>query len=178
MRKRNKRAAIAGVLLAAGATVGLAACNDNGGVHSVSNDPVQTAPAHPVKPKPLAPGEYKDGTKVGVSNLSRFTSSDVASPANVSAVKFSVDLHNGTKSPIDNGMLNVECVANGKTADPVFDEGYDGNGTGHTLPGQSYSYTAACEVPPGATKIQIEITPNNGDSIENDTASVFVKNLP
>lgn len=170
---------VATLMITGALTVAAVGCNS--GVKSVRDDRTPPPPvsqhaledATPETPS-LPPGAYEDGTKVSVASVVRFVTSDYAAPnGNTHAVKFKVTVYNGTSEAIDNSMVQVVCVVGGGSSESVFDDGIDNPG-GHTLPGKSYSFEAACEAPRAAHELQVEVTPYNGG---NDGASLFLESI-
>ncbi|POX38093.1 hypothetical protein C3486_24850 [Streptomyces sp. Ru73] len=105
--------------------------------------------------------DYDDGVSVHLENFVRGVSSAVASPENTPYIKFTLKLHNGSKSTMDLNELSVQCMYGdeGRQGDQIFDEGLD-MPTTHLRPGRAVSATTACELPKGEHYLQIEVTPN------------------
>lgn len=168
------------VITAALATVGLAACGTTGGGdHSTADDTVNAttpAPNTPAAANAATPDDstdsdstiglkslwtYTDGTTVKLSDFSRRTSSEYASPANTPYVRFTVTVTNGTSKTLDLSMSEVQCSRgdSGNTSESIFDDGLDGSPSTHLRPGHTATFKWGCEFHASDSYLQVEANP-------------------
>gem|GEM_PF-3752632 len=137
---------------------------------STPDEDVVTAAAEDPDPEPTDTGpqvfgltdtaEYDSGVEVTLSDFSRHVSSQYASPENTPYVKFTVKVKNGSTSTIDTTMFTVSCSygEDGQSSESIFDDGLDGGPNTKLLAGRSINVPWGCEMPKGASEIQIEVT--------------------
>lgn len=148
-----------------------AACGASGGDDNAPHVATQYAPAKAAakrtaaaKPsaKPKAKKDpltthYENGLTVGVSDFKRGTTGADAVDPGKHFIAFTVKVHNGTKHALDMSMWDTECQVNEKEAEWVYESPYDDPNTTHVLPGNSFSYQGACEMPLTTHSVQIEV---------------------
>ncbi|MFJ4790985.1 hypothetical protein [Streptomyces sp. NPDC088794] len=172
-------AAAAVIVAVIGTGVVVVQSRDDGGkpaaASSSSDTPdedVVTAAAEEPDPEPADTGpqifglndtaEYETGVEVTLSNFSRGVSSAYAAPENTPYVKFTVKVKNGSETTIDTSLLTVSCSygEDGQSSESIFDEGLDGGPDTKLLAGRSINVPWGCEMPKGASEIQIEVSPD------------------
>jgi hypothetical protein len=154
------------------ALVLLAACTPQAG--KVSDPPSGTkasaaskAPAeHPTWGKRFT---WPDGLAVEVSAPAACKPGEFAQPEGVKrAVKFKVNIVNGTDKPVDAATLTIggDAQFGGAKSETVFDSsGTCGDGgleTATVLPGKTYSYEVAFSVGAQPGEMQLTFDPNFG----------------
>jgi hypothetical protein len=97
-----------------------------------------------------------------LSEFSRHTSSDYASPENAPYVKFTVTVKNGGTKAVDMSLSTVSCSRgeDGRASESVFDDGLDGSPTTHLRPGRTSTFSYGCELRSGESYLQVEASPD------------------
>ncbi|KOV92971.1 hypothetical protein [Streptomyces sp. NRRL B-3648] len=111
---------------------------------------------------------YENHVEVSLSKFARGTSSSYASPERTPYVKFVVKVKNDSGKPLDTTLFSVSCSygQDGKSAEPIFDDGLDGGPETKLLSGRSINVPWACEFPKGEATLQVEVDANG----ESETA--------
>lgn len=118
---------------------------------------------------------WTDGVEARLSNLARGVSSDVAAPANTQMLRFTVTVTNGSTSPLDLSLMDVECP----TGDGmIFDEGLDSAPNRHALPGKSVAWASACTFGSAEHDFQLEITPGTDNPDVGYRTAIFTGQVP
>lgn len=114
--------------------------------------------------------EFDDGLTIEMTDIERATTGEWAMPENADYLRFTVQIQNGTGSPVDLTLFHIQCQygEGGHTGESVYDtEGGVGDGfTSTVMDGNNATATFGCELPADESQIQIEV--NVGDETETD----------
>ncbi|MGW1563360.1 hypothetical protein ACWCQ1_43780 [Streptomyces sp. NPDC002144] len=118
---------------------------------------------------------WNDGVEARLSNLTRGVSSNVAAPANTPMIRFTVTVTNGSTSPLDLSLLDIECPTDDGM---IYDEGLDSAPNRHALPGKSVAWASACAFGRAEHDFQLEITPGSEDLDVSYRTAIFTGQVP
>jgi hypothetical protein len=106
--------------------------------------------------------EFDDGLTIELSGIERATSGEWAYPENADYARFTVQVQNGTGSPVDLEMFYIQCQygEDGRTGETVHDTdaGVGDGFTSTVMDGRNATADLGCELPSEETYLQIEVS--------------------